>query len=190
MSGETFAHLLAPHLAAIRRFVNARSRMPESTDDIVQQTLLRAFVHRHQLRSHAKFLSWVSSIALNEIRGVARRMRPDIPVDAVPGLISSDQSAYPHRVYEHLERREWLSSGLAQLNGRDRATIELMDFQELNLKEAAKILSISLAAMKSAHFRARRRLHRALRGESQPGKRAELPNRKGLPEYHRRTGPA
>jgi len=186
MSGETFEDLLAPNLKTIRKFVSAKSRMPEHAEDIVQQTVLRAFVHRNQLRADTKFLGWISSIAMNEIRGVARRTRPEVSIDAIPALVSSDQSAYPLRAYERLERREWLFYGLAKLKDRDRAAIELIDFEEMNLREAAKVLSISLEAMKSTHFRARRRLHNALRTGSLCGKRAELPGRKESRQHNRR----
>ena len=161
MSGETFENLLAPNLPLIRRFVQSRTRIPDRAEDIVQQTLLHAFVHRNQLRAHAKFLSWISAIAMNEIRGVARRARPDVSIDALRALVSTDRSACPHHTYERVERREWLSRGLAQLNGRDRAAIELM-VREVNVDEAAKILSVSRPAMKSVYFRARRRLRHAL----------------------------
>ena len=49
MSRETFVALLVPNLQAVRRLVQRRLRTSDQTEDIVQQALLRAFVHRGQL---------------------------------------------------------------------------------------------------------------------------------------------
>jgi len=173
MSGETFADLLTPNLTAIRKLVQAKTRTPDHAEDIVQQTLLHAFVHRDQLRVHSKFKSWVSTIAMNEIRGLVRRTRPSIPLDATPFLASTDKSSCPHKSYEHRERLETLYEGLAQLNEHDRRTIDLVDLAEVRLSDAARTLSVSRSALKSAHFRARQRLSHAVRG-----KRGTVPERR------------
>ncbi|HUB81616.1 MAG TPA: sigma-70 family RNA polymerase sigma factor [Bryobacteraceae bacterium] len=165
MSGETFADLLAPNLTAIRKLVHAKTRMPDHAEDVVQQALLHAFVHRDQLRVHSKFKSWVSTIAMNEIRGLARRTRLSVPFDAAPVLASTDKSSCPYKSYEQQERLTTLRDGLAQLSERDRRTIDLMDLSEMRLSEAARMLSVSQAALKSAHFRARQRLGHAVRGK-------------------------
>ncbi|MBZ5622692.1 MAG: sigma-70 family RNA polymerase sigma factor [Acidobacteriia bacterium] len=163
MSGETFETLLTPALPAIRKLVRAKIRMPDYTEDVVQQTLMHAFVHREQLRVPSKFKSWISSIAMNEIRGLARRTRMCVPLEALPPIASSDRSTCPYKVFEDGERTDHLYDGLAQLNPRDRYAIHLIDLAEVKLTDAANALSFSRAAMKSAHFRARRRLSRAVR---------------------------
>ncbi len=162
MSGETFTDLLAPNLPAIRRLVKARIRMPDYADDVLQQTLMHAFAHRNQLRTESKFKSWIVSIAMNEIRGLARRHRASIPLEAVPRLASAERSSCPHRAYEQSERAEWLQAGLAKLTDRDRNAIQLLDLAELKLTDVARKLSVSSAALKSTQFRARRRLGAAI----------------------------
>jgi len=168
MSGETFEALLAPNLGSIRRFVQSKTRMPEHAEDIVQQTLLHAFAHRHQLRVHAKFRSWLASIAMNEIRGIARRTRNFLPLEAIPPPASIDPTASPYLEYERMERVERLHQGLARLTDRDRLAIHLVDFAEAKLSEAAKSMAISNSALKSTHFRARNRLRAAMHNTSRP----------------------
>jgi DNA-directed RNA polymerase specialized sigma24 family protein len=55
MTGDAFEALLVPNLASVRRFVQTRLRTSDHADDVIQQTLLRAFVHRDQLRASSKF---------------------------------------------------------------------------------------------------------------------------------------
>ena len=162
MSGETFADLLAPTLPALRKFVTGKMRMSDRADDVVQQTLLRAYTHRHQLRAHSKFKSWLSSIAMNEIRMLGRQRRASIAIDDVPGLASTGSSACPYHTYHLKERAEHLHAALARLNDRDRDAILLIDFEEVRLNDAARALAVSPAALKSTHFRARQRLGRSI----------------------------
>jgi len=80
MPEEVFEALLAPHLQRIRSFVRARLHWHDA-DDVVQRTLLHAFVHRNQLRCASKFRSWLWSIAWNEIRMFHRGARPEISLE-------------------------------------------------------------------------------------------------------------
>jgi len=76
MTGETFEALLAPNLPSMRRLVQMRMRTTDHADDVIQQTLLRAFVRRDQLRASSKF-SVLSDQAAHHL--VAR-----IPADRLP----------------------------------------------------------------------------------------------------------
>ena len=75
MSENTFEALLGPNLRSVRTLVQRRLGTSNHADDIVQEILLRAFQRRNQLRIHAKFRTWLWSIALNEIRSFYRRSR-------------------------------------------------------------------------------------------------------------------
>ena len=139
--------------------------MPDYAEDVVQQALLHAFAHRDQLRAHSKFKSWIVTIALNEIRGLARRTRVCVPLEALPHLASSDESTCPYKVFEDGERVERLHAALAQLRPRERDTIHMLDLGEAKLTDAANALRVSRAALKSTHFRARQRLRRTVRAK-------------------------
>jgi RNA polymerase sigma-70 factor (ECF subfamily) len=163
MSDEMFAALLAPHLEWVRRLVYSRLREADRADDVVQQTLLQAYTRRHQLRAHAKFRNWLWSIALNEIRMLLRRSRRCVSIEESPSFDVPDRSPSPLAQFEQQERMRRLRAGMARLTERDRTAIRLVDFHGLTAEEAAKTLDISKAAFKSTHFRARKRLGRALR---------------------------
>ena len=64
--------------------------------------------------------------------------------------------------FEQVERRNRLDAGMAKLSARDRATIRLRDLEGLSIEETASVLARSQEAVKSTHFRARRRLASAL----------------------------
>jgi RNA polymerase sigma-70 factor (ECF subfamily) len=166
MTGDAFAALLAPNLQSVRRLVQTHLRTADHTDDIIQQTLLNAFAHRHQLRVSSKFKSWLCSIAMNEVRMFFRSDRPSLSLDEFPNIDSCDTGPSPLARVEEMERLEWLQAGLAKLSERDRAAIRLRDFDGLTMTETAEAFESSKAAAKSAHFRARRRLAWAVRSTS------------------------
>ena len=171
MTGDTFEALLAPNLPSVRRFVQTRLRAADHADDVIQQTLLQAFVHRDQLRVSSKFKSWLCSIAMNEVRLFFRTGRPTTPLPEFPQIDSRDSGPSPLARVEELERAEWLHSGLASLSDRDRETIRLRDLEGVSLTETAEAFELSESATKSTHFRARRRLACALRCMDQRGQR-------------------
>ena len=162
MTSETFTELLTPHLQPIRRLVHSRLRSDQA-EDVLQQTLLRAFTRRHQLRSHDKFKSWLWSIAVNEVRMLLRGSRPSISIDEFAPSAFADHSPSPHTICEERERATRLRSGLAKLNHRDRNAIHMADLDDMTAREAAGALGVSVPAFKSTHFRARKRLADALR---------------------------
>ena len=163
MTGDTFEALLAPNLPSVRRFVQMRMRTPDHADDVIQQTLLRAFVHRNQLRTSSKVRSWLCSIAMNEVRMFFRTGHPTVSLHEFPQIDSRDSRPSPLARVEEMERLEWLKAGMERLSDRDRETIRLRDLEGMSLTETAEAFELSESAAKSTHFRARQRLAGALR---------------------------
>jgi RNA polymerase sigma-70 factor (ECF subfamily) len=159
MTKETFAALLTSNWKGVRQFVQSRVHI-DQVDDIVQQAILRAFIHRDQLRETDKFRNWLWSIAWNEIRLLGRTARPYSSIDEFPNVPDGNPS--PLVAFERNEIARRVRAGLAELTERDRTAIRLVDFKGLTAEEAARELAVSKAAFKSTHFRARRRLKHAL----------------------------
>ena len=164
MSGETFAALLTPCLPSVRKLVQSRLRAWDEAEDVLQQTLLQAFKHRDQLQAHAKFKSWLCSIARNEICMFHRRVRIDLPLPESPGMECRDRAPSPLEQLEQFERANRMQHAMAALSEADRTAIRLRDFEGLSMAETAKAIRKSEPAAKSVHFRARRRLKLALHG--------------------------
>ena len=163
MSEETFVALLTPHLKPLRIFLQKQLRASSPVDDIVQETLLRAFTRRDQLRVPAKFKGWLRSIAMNQLRMFLRSGHSTVSLADLPRFEPTDETPSPLALCEGTERKEWLRAGIANLAERECMAIRLIDFGGKSIAEAAEALAISIAATKSVHFRARRHLAHALR---------------------------
>ena len=168
MSGETFTGLLVPNLRPLRRLLERRLRIQGQADDVLQEAVLHAFARRDQLRVRSKFKSWLWTIAFNEMRLFFRSERSTISLDEFPKINPSDRAPSPLARVEQIEKLEWLHAGLAKLSERDRTAIRLRDLDGLSIAETAEALAISEGAVKSTHFRARKRLVYVLRGTSRP----------------------
>ena len=162
MTADTFQALLVPNLPSVRRFVQRRLPAPDRLDDVIQQTLMRAFIHRDQLRVSSKFKSWLFSIAINEVRVSFRGQRAPTSLSELSNIAFRDPGPSPLARIEHVERAEWLQAGIAKLSKQDRDVIRLRDFDGLSIAETAAAVNSSVAAIKSTHFRARKRLASAL----------------------------
>lgn len=175
MSGETFEALLGPALGGMRRMVNRRMRDSTNAEDVIQETLLRAFARRDQLRVEERFGTWPCSIAINEIRQFFRRGRGLVSLDDFPKFDVRDTGASPLTRFEEAERRKWVRACIVALPQRDQIAIRLRDLDERSVGEVAGALGMSQAATKSLHFRARRRLARVIRA----GRPGRIPGSRG-----------
>ena len=73
MSGQdNVADCVVQHLPFLNRMVRGLTRCDPMSDDIVQQTILKALVHADQFRLESTLKTWLASIAINEVRQVYR----------------------------------------------------------------------------------------------------------------------
>jgi RNA polymerase sigma factor (sigma-70 family) len=69
---ERFADCVVQHLPYLRRLVRCQTRDDAMTDDIVQETMLKALVHADEFRFESTVKIWLISIAKNELRQLYR----------------------------------------------------------------------------------------------------------------------
>ncbi len=166
MSEDTFETLLARNIRLVRMLVNTRLKRCIYAEDLVQEILLRAFLHRDQLDADAKFTNWIWSIALNEIRSFLRRRHGMASLEDFPNLDLPDDAVSPLARLEGIEARDQLRVCLAQLSERDQATIRLKDIEDRSIREMAAAIHSTESAAKTAHFRATKRLARIMRART------------------------
>jgi RNA polymerase sigma-70 factor, ECF subfamily len=161
---DAFGDLVQPHLTSLIRFARARLRSDSEAEDVVQQTVLRAFSHLRQFRREASFRTWLSAIASNEViqwrrgRAVAR-IRPLNDMQAA-NLV--DPSTSPHAQYQRGQEAARLRRAMTRLPEKYRQMIQLRDLRELSVEETARSLSLTTAVVKTRHHRARKLLVRAM----------------------------
>ena len=158
---ENFAECVVEHRPFLIRMVRALTRSDSISEDIVQQTMLNAFVHGDQFRLESSLKTWLAAIAVNEIRQLHRCKWWSRSVPLMPENVEADRSPLlesPNASYEARERDALLRQAVSRLPEAYRRVIELCDLQCLPLKEAASRLGLTLSAVKSRRRRARLKL--------------------------------
>jgi RNA polymerase sigma-70 factor (ECF subfamily) len=161
---EDFWDLIEPHLNSVRRIVRMRLRSDNEAEDVVQQAVLRAFSHLRQFRGEASFKTWLSAIAFNEVSHLrrGRALAAVQPLNEVRAAELPDPSHAPDMQLQRQQEIERLHQALTRLPEKYRLMIQLRDLRELSVAETAHSLSLSAAAVKTRHHRARKLLVRSL----------------------------
>jgi len=160
--------LLKTNLPAVHRFVLGMVRNHSDADDIVQDTALKAFIHFTEFRAEAKFRTWLTSIARNEVFNHRRRGSTSrvsyLELHQLEQMASPGSTDSPHSRYQQKEYTRKLENAMASLRPSERNVIRLRALDGRNVAETARQLSISSTAMRSRYHRAIRHLSAALTG--------------------------
>jgi RNA polymerase sigma-70 factor (ECF subfamily) len=158
---EEFANSVAQHLPYLKRMVRGLTRNDPMTDDIVQETVLKALAHADEFRSESTLKTWLTSIAKNELRQFYRCKWRTCSVPLITEDIESERSSQvdsPRPSYQTTDRDALLRHAVSRLPESYRSVVELCDLQRLPLEEAAARLSLTIAAVKTRRQRARKKL--------------------------------
>jgi RNA polymerase sigma-70 factor (ECF subfamily) len=164
---ELFGELLQPHMIVLTRFVATKLQHDAEVDDVIQQTLMKAFAKLHQFRFEASFRTWLIRIAFNEVlrwhrdRSRSRAMFVGQLGEMQPEL--ADKGASPLSQCESNESYGHLHTIIAKLPAKYRAVVTLRDLQGFTAAEAAQTLRLNVEGVRTRHWRARRRMATLLR---------------------------
>ncbi len=166
---DAFMQLVSEHKTKLYNLALKMTGNEPDAEDVVQDTLVKAIDKIESFRGEAAFGTWLYAIALNEARAVlAKRKHADLkPLEEyLPGggqmdMHGKDVSAKlfdwedPHSRLESAELRRLINEGIAELPPMYREAFLLRYHEELSIKEIAKLIKESEAAVKSRVLRAR-----------------------------------
>ena len=151
---DSFQRQMVELLPRLRRLARVLARAPADADDLVQQTVERALVHRRQWAPGTRLDSWMFRIMKNawidESR--VRRRRGAVMAPEEEGLNVGDDGA---RVVEaRLEAAE-VERAMARLPEEQRLAVALVLVEGLSYKEAAEVLEVPQGTLTSRLVRGR-----------------------------------
>lgn len=150
---------VAPHLRAFARGLCGR---PDYADDLVQETLLKAWAARDSFQPGTSIRSWTFVILRNVYLSEARRnrFRGDYDPDAAERLLSQ-----PAGQEDGLHMGD-LRGAMMRLSPERREALLLVGAGGFSYEEAADIAKCAVGTMKSRVARARRSLEDMLSDQS------------------------
>lgn len=162
-----FGALIAEHLPRLRARAMQLSRGRFDADDLVQDTLLRAFRGRAQLRDRDRMQSWLLSIITNVFIDTVRRRRvrpPQISLDLAPQAApaaGSDDDAENAPPWRSLSP-DALRTAIDQLPDGMRHTFRLFAVEGRDYVAIAASQGIPMGTVASRLQRARKTLRALL----------------------------
>jgi len=148
------------------------TRDPDQAQDLVQETLLKAFKHFDGLRPDSNLKAWLTRVLTNTFINQYRRRKvrhrsqelyePDWMNDRVGSNWARDAAKRPGQQVIDRFVREKLNSAVADLPEVYRQVLILADVEELAYKEVAETLEIPIGTVMSRLHRARRKLRESL----------------------------
>ena len=148
----------------LRRYARALTGDRSAADDLVQDTLERAWNKLHLWRSGSDLRAWLFTIMhnvhVNQVRSRAAAASVSIDDEAADAQVRPTQS-------DLLEVRD-IDAALQRLPSEQREVLLLVALERMSYDETARALGIPIGTVMSRLARARERLRLILAGQS-PG---------------------
>jgi RNA polymerase sigma-70 factor (ECF subfamily) len=166
-----FETLMRRHNRTVYRAARAILRDDAEAEDAVQEAYLQAYSAIGSFRAEAKLSTWLARIAANEalqrLRKRSRRaqivpLQSGAAPEALAEIPDTDMTHTPESAAERAQLRRLLEAQIDALPDDYRTVFVLRAVEEMSAEEAAVVLQIPAATVRSRFFRARSLLREAL----------------------------
>jgi RNA polymerase sigma-70 factor, ECF subfamily len=141
----------------------------EDAEDAIQDAWMKAYLHLNTFDGRAKFLTWLTRIAINSSLMILRRRRshPETSMEITVGDTGqrwdiADRAKNGEELYVRHERVERLRRAICCLPPTLRIVVEIRQSNNRSVQEVAELAGISIAATKSRLSRAKKILCKVL----------------------------
>ena len=157
---RAFRQLVEPYRHALEVHCYRMLGSPHEAEDLVQETLLRAWRALERFEPRAQLQTWLYRIATNAcLDELERRPRRPEPVDPFPDRATEETASPTYDPAARYAIREGMELALLraiqELPGRQRAVLIFRDVLGWTAPEVAELLESTVASVNSALQRAR-----------------------------------
>jgi len=171
-NADSFATLINQYDRHIYRLALNITGNPEDAEDVLQDSFLKAYSNLGQFQGDSRFYTWLVRIAVNEALMKLRKRRGASWVSLDEAGEGDDRSLMPREVedwtenpersYAKTELRNILNQAIEKLEPQFRTVFVLRDVEDFTTDETARMLGLSVPAVKSRLLRARLKLRELL----------------------------
>lgn len=162
---KAFDKLVVRYQSPIRRFfLNQTLGDTQLSDDLAQDTFIKAYANIAQFKGMSAFSTWLFRIAYNVLYDHSKRKRQTCDIDT---------SGCANKLSEQSHAAAGLDiyGALARLGDKERTCITLQLVDGYPINDIAKITNMSPGTVKSHLFRGKNKLANYLRNNGYEGKR-------------------
>jgi RNA polymerase sigma-70 factor (ECF subfamily) len=149
--------LFARHRIPLYRWLLRIVRDETLAEDLLSDVFLDVWRQAGSFRGDASVSTWLLAIARYKALS-ARRARADAELDARTASSIADPADNPEAALQKRNRGEVLQDSLARLSPEHGEVIDLVYYHGKSVKEAADIIGIGEATVKTRMFYARKKL--------------------------------
>ncbi len=152
---------LVDHLPALRAFALSLTRDGSSADDLVQDTIVKAWTHIDKFQAGTNLRAWLFTILRNTFYSARRKVRRE--VSDTDGIYAAQLSTRP----DHDGRLALndFRKAFERLPDEQREALILVGASGFSYEEAASMTGVAVGTVKSRANRGRRRLAELLHME-------------------------
>jgi RNA polymerase sigma-70 factor (ECF subfamily) len=158
---EAFGELVSKYSTKIFTMVYCILGDENDAWDLAQEGFLKAWRSIQRFEARSSFYTWLYSITMNltidSLRRKGRRQEVELD-DAMPSFLPG-----PRVNCERAEIREQVNAALAQLSPEHRAVVVLKEIEDMQYREIAEALNVSMGTVMSRLFYGRKRLQSILK---------------------------
>lgn len=135
-------------------FAMSLIRNPTAADDLVQETMMRAWRSRHRYQAETNLGAWLFTIMRNTFYSVHRKRAREVPDS--DGDHAARLTSLPEQS-GHLDLQD-MQVALSRLPSPMRQALMLITVENVSYEDAARIMNCQIGTVKSRVWRARQQL--------------------------------
>jgi RNA polymerase sigma-70 factor (ECF subfamily) len=153
-----------PHLDALYTMALRLSRNPDDANDLLQETVVRAYRFFHQFERGTNCRAWMLTILFNNFRNGYRKSSREQPASSPEeferkleneSLRADPAGSNPEALLSRQGMEGEVELALGSLPAEFREAILLVDVEELSYQEVSGVLNVPIGTVKSRVSRGR-----------------------------------
>ena len=171
---HAFDMLMLKHQRKLARVISRYLKLPQQTEDIVQEAFIKAYLGIMSFREESRFSTWLHRIGVNTAIDFLAAERRRIPLDQPPLKADSNEPIAleivddnnPEKLLAAQQINGTVTKALKKLPKELRLAITLREFDALSYEEIAIVMGCPIGTVRSRIFRARENISAILRPQS------------------------
>ena len=155
---RAFGTLVEAYQPRLRRFfMNLTLGDEYLSDDLAQETFIKAYIELRSFRGMSRFSTWLFRIGYNEFYSHKRSQHPTSSIENAPES--------PSMPIDSSEISMDVKTAMAQLNETERTVVTLFYINDMPIKQIAAITGINQSTLRSHLHRAKEKMAKTLKQE-------------------------
>lgn len=164
---EAFSKLILAEKDSLYKIAISRMKTIEDAEDVIQETVIEAYVKMHTIRKNESFKSWIRTILLDMIKTFyEKKAKKDIKIQTK--LMENFEKDNVNNIIKTEQDMDFKML-LNKLEDEDRTIILLFYNDGYKVKEISKMLNMNVNTVKTKLSRARKKIEKMKQGGDKIG---------------------